>query len=345
MLAVISIGGLIVASLWILYPFLSALIWATLLVVATWSLMRRVQRTLWGSRKLAVVVMTLSVLLVFIVPFGLGVSTLVRDAGEVLERMAALQGTSVPPPPAWTRQVPLVGDRIASRWREFAALPPEELRARIEPYGLSAGRWMLQQVGSLALFFFHLLLTVLFAAALYLKGENIAAGLRAFARRLAGARGEDMTFLAAQAVRAVALGVMVTAAVETVLAAIGLLVAGVPFVGFLTALVFVFALVQAPALVLFPVAAWLYWKGSSPLIATAFLAWSVLIAVLDNVLRPILIKRSANLPLAMIFTGVIGGVLAFGAMGLFVGPVVLAVTYTLLMGWVKEEQDSWTKGQ
>ena len=161
-------------------------------------------------------------------------------------------------------------------------------------------------------------------------------GLRAFARSLAGARGEEMTYLSAQAIRAVALGVVVTAAVEALLAGLGLVLASVPFAAFLTALVFVFALAQAPLLVLLPVVAWLYWRGDSALVATAFLVWSILIAAVDNILRPMLIKRTAHLPLPLVFAGVLGGLIAFGAVGLFVGPVVLAVTYTLLAGWVAD---------
>ena len=339
LLAVLFVGGLIGASLWILYPFLSALIWATLLVVSTWGMMRWVERKLWGRRKLAVAVMTVTVLLLFIVPVGLLVSTLSRDAGEVLARVAAMQGVALPPPPVWARDLPYVGEDVSRKWQQLSALGPEELRARIEPYVYAVTRWILHQAGSLALFFLHLVLTVVIAAGLYLKGEYVALGVRAFARRLAGARGEEMTFLSAQAIRAVALGVIVTAGVEAVLAAIGLVLAGVPFPAFLTALVFVFAAASAPALVLFPVAAWLYWKGASPLVATAFLIWSLLIAVLDNVLRPILIRRSANLPLSLVFAGAVGGLLAFGAMGLFVGPVVLAVAYTLLVGWTEEGQE------
>lgn len=339
MLAVLFVGGMIAACLWILYPFLSALVWATLLVVSTWPLMLQVQRRLWGGRKLAVAVMTVSVLLVFIVPLALVVSTIVQNADEVLARVEALRGVSVPPPPAWARDMPVVGERITQRWQELSALRPDELQARLEPYRVGVTRWILQQAGSLAAFFLQLVLTVIIAAAFYLYGETVARGVCAFARRLAGPRGEEMTVLSAQAVRAVALGVIVTAAIEAVMAGIGMQIAGVPFAAFLTALVFVCGLVGAPALVLLPVVGWLYWKGASPLIATLFLVWSIIIAMVDNVLRPVFIKQTAHLPLAVIFAGVIGGVIAFGAMGLFIGPVVLAVAYTLLAGWVAEGQE------
>ena len=341
LLAVLFIGGLIAASLWILYPFLAALIWATLLVVSTWSVMQAVQRRLWDSRRLAVAVMTASVLVVFIVPLALAVSTLVSHTDEMLARVESLRGWRVPPPPAWVRDMPLVGERAAQGWEGFAALGPEDLRARLEPYRRSIAGWILQRAGGLAVFFLHLVLTVIIAAVLYLNGERAVLGVVAFARRLAGPRGEAIAVLSAQAVRAVALGVIVTAAAEALLSGIGLVLVGIPFPGFLTALVFVFAVAQiGPAVVLLPVVAWLYWRGGSPLVATAFLAWSLLIMTVDNVLRPYLIKRSARLPLMLIFAGVAGGLIAFGVVGLFVGPVVLAVAYTLLAGWVAEGQEA-----
>jgi predicted PurR-regulated permease PerM len=339
LLAVLFVGALIGSSLWILYPFLSPLIWATLLVVATWPLMRRLERGLGGRRRLAVLAMTVTALALFIVPVALVVSTLSRDAGLVAARVAA-QGLSVPPPPAWVRELPYVGKRVAQGWQNLAALGPEGLREHLEPYAHGVTRWVLGQAGSLAVFFLHMVITMVIAAGLYVKGEHVALGVRAFARRLAGARGEEMTFLSAQAIRAVALGVVLTAAVEAVLGAIGLVVAGVPFPAFLTALLFVCAVALVPGLVLFPVAAWLYWRGDAPLLASAFLVWSLFITLLDNVLRSMLIKRSANLPLSLVFAGAVGGLIAFGAMGLFIGPVVLAVTYTLLAGWIEEGQEA-----
>jgi len=162
--------------------------------------------------------------------------------------------------------------------------------------------------------------------------------VRAFTRRLVGPRGERLTSLAAQAIRAVALGVIVTALVEALLSGIGFVAAGVPFAALLTALIFVLAVAQiGPSPVLILVIMWLYWQGDSAVVATAFLVWSLVIAGVDHLLRPILIKRGADLPLILIFAGVVGGLIAFGAMGLFIGPVVLAVGYTLLMGWIKQD--------
>jgi predicted PurR-regulated permease PerM len=140
--------------------------------------------------------------------------------------------------------------------------------------------------------------------------------------------------LAGQAIRAVALGVVVTAIVQSTAAGIGLAVSGVPYVTVLTAVIFMLCIAQlGPVLVLAPAVAWLYWSGD-PVWGTVLLVWTVFVGVLDNVLRPILIKRGADLPLLLIFAGVIGGLVSFGIIGLFVGPVVLAVTYRLLESWV-----------
>ncbi|MGC1519830.1 MAG: AI-2E family transporter, partial [Azonexus sp.] len=152
----------------------------------------------------------------------------------------------------------------------------------------------------------------------------------------AGERGENSVILAGQAIRGVALGVGVTAIVQTVLGGIGLAIAGVPFASLLSAVMLMLCIAQlGPALVLFPAVGWMYWMGDNGW-ATFLLVWSLIVGSLDNFLRPMLIKKGADLPLLLIFAGVIGGMLGFGLIGIFVGPVVLAVTYTLLEAWIED---------
>ena len=336
MQAVLFVSGMIAGGLWILLPFLPAVIWATLLVVSTWSLMLAVQRRLWGKRGLAVAVMTSALLLIVFVPLGLAVSTIVENADELGERIQALTESSLPAPPAWVEKVPIVGTRVERKWQELAALSKDDLRDRYAPQARAAGLWILAKAGTLAVFFLHLLLTLIISALFYFYGETAANGVRAFAQRLAGSHGDQSVTLAAQSIKAVALGVVVTALVQSALGGIGLMVAGVPLAAFLTALMFVLAVAQIGAgPVLLLAVGWLYWKEDT-LTATIFLAWAIFVGAIDNVLRPILIKRGADLPLILIFAGVIGGLIGFGVVGLFVGPVVLAVTYTLLVGWVKD---------
>lgn len=339
LLAVLFMAFAIIASLWILQPFLPALIWSTLIVVSTWPLMRAMQKRLRVKRGLAVIVMTAALLLIVIVPLALAVLTIVEHADDVSARLKEFANASVPAPPGWVDNVPLIGPRLAAEWQAIAALDADALRAHIAPYAKDAARWVLSKGGSLALFFLHLLLTVIISAMLYYSGERAVAGVRAFARRLAGPRGEQSVTLAGQAIRAVALGVVVTAVVQAVLGGIGLVVAGVPLAGFLTALMFLLAVAQIGAgPVLLLAVAWLYWSGGT-WTATAFLVWALFVGSIDNVLRPLLIKRGADLPLVLIFAGVIGGLLAFGVVGLFVGPVVLAVAYTELSAWVSADAD------
>ncbi|HQO77824.1 MAG TPA: AI-2E family transporter, partial [Thermodesulfobacteriota bacterium] len=197
-------------------------------------------------------------------------------------------------------------------------------------------RWIVNETGNAAVVSVNFVLTVIIAAILYSKGEVAAYGVTSFAQRVAGARGENATRLAAQAIRAVALGIVVTALIQSALSGMGLAVAGVPYAAFLTALIFILTIAQIGTVpVLICAVIWLYWKGDVGW-GTALLVWTLIMGSLDNFLRPILIKRGANLPLLLIFAGVIGGLMAFGIIGIFIGPVVLAVSYTLLVAWVRD---------
>jgi predicted PurR-regulated permease PerM len=179
-------------------------------------------------------------------------------------------------------------------------------------------------------------LIVVLAALMYAQGETAAAGLVRFGRRLAGEHGEATVVLAGQAIRGVALGVGVTAVVQSVLGGIGLAVADVPYAGLLTVVMFMLCIAQlGPILVLAPATAWLYWSGDTGW-GTFLLVVTLVVGTLDNVLRPMLIRMGADLPLLLIFGGVIGGLLAFGLVGIFIGPVVLAVAYRLLEAWTNQ---------
>jgi predicted PurR-regulated permease PerM len=185
--------------------------------------------------------------------------------------------------------------------------------------------------------FIQFLLTVLIAAILYAQGEGAASWAKRFGARLAGRRGEQLVVLSGQAIRGVALGVVVTALIQAVIGGLGLFIARVPFAAVLTAVMFMCTVAQiGPLPILVPAVVWLYWSGS-PAWGTFLLVVSVVAATVDNVIRPFLIKRGADLPILLIFAGVIGGLIGFGLIGIFVGPVVLAVTYTLLRAWIEDE--------
>jgi predicted PurR-regulated permease PerM len=214
------------------------------------------------------------------------------------------------------------------------------LAAKLAPYVGTLSKKFAAEVGSFGVMFVQFVLTVLIAAILYAQGEHAARWARKFCSRLAGARGEEVVLLSAQAIRGVELGVVLTAVVQALIGGLGLLIARVPFAGVLTALMFMLAVAQIGAApVLLAAAAWLYWSGS-PGWGTFLLLVAVVVGTLDNFLRPILIKKGADLPLLLIFAGVIGGLIAFGLIGIFVGPMVLAVGYSLLRAWIEDGDPS-----
>ena len=337
-LAVLLIAALISASLWVLRPFLLALVWATMIVVATWPLMLKIQ-TMLRRRSLAVTVMTGAMLIVFIVPLSLAIQSVVENSDTIAQTVRTLATREIPPPPEWVAKIPLVGTQVSDSWRGVAQGGKDGLAARLAPYAGDATKWLAGQFGDIGLLVVHFLLTVAIAAILYAHGETASAGVIRFGRRLAGDRGERVVRLAGQAIRGVALGVVVTALVQTVLAGAGLAIAGVPYAALLTAVVLFLCIAQiGPLIVLVPAIIWLFWIDATGR-ATLLLVWSLVVGPLDNVLRPILIRRGADLPMLLIFAGVIGGLIAFGIIGLFVGPVMLAVTYTLLREWINEQGD------
>jgi len=180
------------------------------------------------------------------------------------------------------------------------------------------------------------LLTVLIAVILYGSGERAASLAQRFGRRLAGERGEQSVLLAGQAIRSVAVGVILTAVGQSVLGGLGLGLAGVPFATVLTAVMFMLCVAQlGPLPVLVPAVIWLYWTDES-VWGTLLVIWSILLSTTDSIVRPLLIRKGAHLPVLLLLAGVIGGLIAFGLVGIFLGPVVLAVAYTLLLSWLAE---------
>jgi len=296
--------------------------------------MRRLQRTFRGRRGPAVAVMCVVLLAVLVIPLYLAVATIIDESDRFIALVRQLPTMKIPPPPQWLNSIPF-GPRASQLWRDLAS-DPAELSRRITPYVGSAVRWFGAQVGTVGAMVLHFLLTVILSAILYTKGEVAVAGLQAFFRRLAGQRGEESVELGGRAIRAVALGVVVTAVVQSTVAGIGLAIAGVPFASALTIAMFVLAIAQVGVLpVMIPAVIWLYATGS-PGMGTFLLVWGIAVVAMDNILRPWLITRGANLQLLLILAGVIGGLLGFVIIGLFVGPGVLAVTYTLLTAWVRE---------
>lgn len=338
--ALLFILLMIVACFWVVQPFILGFAWAGMVVIATWRLMLRIQALLWNRRSLAVMVMILIILLVFIFPVSLLVNSMFDNLRPVLS--ALNNGQISLPKLEWLNSIPMGGDKLLSYYQKLIAGGGATIIASIQPYIGQTTSFFVAQAGHVGRLMVHLTLMLLFSILLYWRGEHVAGGIRHFAFRLASVRGDAVVLLASQAIRAVALGVVVTALLQGIIGGIGLALAGIPYATLLTALLIFCCLIQiGPLLVLVPAIIWLYWSGDSSW-GTVLLIWSLLVATMDSVVRPMLIRLGADLPMLIILTGVIGGLIAFGMIGLFIGPVVLAISYRLIKVWmhqVPEPQD------
>jgi predicted PurR-regulated permease PerM len=336
-LAVVAVGAMILFSLWIVKPFVPATIWATTIVTATWPMLCAVQKRLWGKRWMAVLVMTLALLLIFVVPLSFALRSIVHHEHTIVAWAKTAASFRLAEPPAWVAKLPMVGASAVQEWTRLSREGATELEAMVATHTGQLMSWFVGEVGALGLITGQFLLTVGIAAVLYSTGEQAAHGVRLFLRRLAGHHGDTVMSLVGRAIRGVILGTVVAGFVIAILSGAGLAVARVPAAVLLTVVMFLMYLVQVGTTPVLGIASlWLYANGHTGA-GTFLLIWIVVIVAVDSVLRPVLMKMGAELPLPLVFTGVVGGMAAFGLVGMFVGPITLAVTYTLLEAWVRDE--------
>ena len=321
-------------TIWVLSPFLTAMLWAVIVCVAMWPILLHLERLLGGRRRLAVAIITVALMLVVFAPVTAAVITIVDAAWRITAGIESADLMRVPPPPAWLATIPVLGERLSVEWVRFAGLDAKQQLATVRPYAQTALQWFAVQAGGLGLLLLQFVLTTVISALALANGEGIRDWILRFAERLAGQQGHEAAILAARTIRGVVLGVVGTALVQAAIGGAGLFISGVPAAPLLTAVTLFLCLAQlGPLLVLIPSVAWLFWSGQT-VAGTVLAVIAVASGTLDNIVRPLLIKRGADLPLVLIFAGVLGGLVAFGVVGLFVGPVVLAVAYTLLNRWI-----------
>jgi predicted PurR-regulated permease PerM len=341
-LSVFFISLLVALTFWVLRPFLVSLIWGCVVVIATWPIMEKLKAKL--GKKPAVLLMSISLLLVVLIPSMLAILTISKNAADITAKVKSLDSIPLPSPPEWLDRVPFAGEKITGQWKNIAALERDELIAILVPYAKKGLLWFVERAGSTGMMLVHFLLSMIVSIVLYAKGESFREGLQNFSRRLGGGPGEEVAVLAAKAVRAVVLGVVLTALVQAAIGGMGLFVAGVPAAGLLTAVMLILCLMQVgPILVLAPSIIWLYWSGQT-VWGTVLLVFSAVACTIDNFLRPVLIRKGIDLPILLIFAGVIGGLVGFGVIGLFIGPVILAIAYKLLAAWVAGDVQEEIRG-
>ena len=328
MLAVLAIGCVLV-----LRPFFTAVCFALILVVATWPAFARLRHLLGERKTLAALLMVTLAILVFVLPPALVASSIDYNVAGTIRLVRDLTQHGIPPPPTWVSEVDVIGPEVYARWQVLAAGGPEAAE-RIQGFVTSVRQHLIDAGLGLGNAIVQLLLAMLTAFFLYRDGLAAERVLAATGRRIAGKHAPRLLRVASATINGVVYGVLGTSLAQALLIVIGLWAAGIPAALLLGLILFVLALIPfGPALIWGPAAAWLYFDGEIGW-AIFVVVWSLAAGlVTDNVLRPYLISRGSDLPLILILFGVVGGAVAFGVLGLFLGPTLLAVGYELIREW------------
>ncbi|NBB13522.1 AI-2E family transporter [Pseudomonas sp. SLFW] len=338
LLVQILLLALLGACLWVMAPFWSALFWGAVLAFASWPLMRLLTRVLTGRESLAAAILTLGWMLLVAAPLvwlGFNLADHVRDATVFIKDV---QVDGLPDPPTWLVSVPFVGERLVGYWNTIDQ-QGAALLASIKPYLGQVGNWLLARSAQIGGGILELTLSIVFVFFFYRDGPRLAAFVLSLLERLIGDKAQYYVDLVAGTVQRVVNGVIGTAAAQAILALIGFLIAGVPGALVLGIGTFLLSLVpMGPPLIWIPATAWLAWKGEYGMAIFLGLWGTFIVSGVDNVLKPYLISRGGNLPLVIVLLGVFGGLLAFGFIGLFIGPTLLAVAYSLLLDWVADSR-------
>lgn len=331
----ILVGGLVYACFQIVAPFIPSFIWALILSISTWPYYQFIAKKLGGRENIAATILTLFLLMVFVIPVLVAldaVSThLPRIDSSITDPVLDwIKG----PPPDWLENIPLIGEKLSDTWREgtFSSLISAE---KIRSTATALGSWLIKGSANLALNAINVLLAVLMAGYLYSHGKLGAGFAVRFAERIGGSSAVNAAHTAAMTVRAVSLGVIGTALIQAILSGIGFAIAGLPSASILGLLCFLTALLQiGTSVVWIPVAAWLYHLDQDAW-AIFTVVWGIMINVMDNFVKPYFIGLSSPLPFLLIMIGVIGGLLAWGFVGIFLGTSLLAVAYSTFFSWLE----------
>lgn len=329
----IALLVLVSAALFVIAPFITSLLWGAILAYCTWQPFHLLAKGFGGRRAPAALLVVFAILVLLIVPIGYAGMALATRAPDLVDMAQQRLAAGIPPLPQWLTQIPLAGPRVQEAWDAILTRNPEmvqrlrELAAPALLMTLGAGLSVVKGLGLLVL-------SVLFAAFFYLSGEGIGAALEAGMGRIAGARAGYLLGLIGATVKGVVYGILGTALVQAVLCALGYWVVGLPSPALLGLATFFLAIIPAgPMLIIVPGAIWLVQQGAVTW-AVVLVVWTLVVGIaIDNVLKPMIIGKSSHVPFILIMLGVLGGAAAFGLLGVFVGPTVLAVAHVVLRDW------------
>jgi predicted PurR-regulated permease PerM len=329
------LGLLLYWSFTLVQPFISIVIWSAVLAVALYPVYHWIAEQLGGRRRLAAVLMTALNLVLVIGPATWLASGLIDGVHMLAEKLDP-SVFAIPAPPASIKSWPVIGDPIFQFW-SLASTNFSGALAMIAPQLKPFGATLLGIGAETGISVFKFLASIIVAGFLFSPGPTIVEAVKAFAHRLNAERGEHFIELAGATIRAVSRGVIGISVLQALLAGIGLSAAGIPQASLITFAVLVLGIVQiGSAIVLLPVMVW-SWTALGPTTAIVFSVYIVLVGLLDNALKPFVMGRGLQVPMLVILIGVVGGALGYGITGVFLGPIILAVIWELLVAWIAED--------
>lgn len=342
--ATIRIGLVVLLVLWcleIVKPFIVPVIWGIIIAVATYPGYRRLLPPSGERQGLAAALVVLLMLVLLIGPTIMLAETLV-DGVQRLAGGLSDGRLQIPPPPATVAEWPLIGQPLFEFWGQ-ASLNLGSALNEVGPQLKAVGGWLLSAAGGVGFGILQFVFAIIIAGIFLANAQGGGEAAHAIATRLMGEQGWRYSDLARTTVRGVARGILGVALIQSILAGLGFLVIGLPAAGLLALLCLVLAVVQVGVgPIVIPAAIYVF-ATADTVPAVVFLVWSLFVMLLDNFLKPILLGRGAQVPMAVVFIGAIGGFLAHGIVGLFVGAVVLSLGFTLFRAWLEEGSKSMTE--
>jgi len=330
-----AIVFLVIGCLYVLRPFLAGILFAAAIAISSWPLYQRLLARLQGRRNLAAAVMTVSLVLIIVLPLTLVTWNIADSVTHFYRGARAALDAGGFEPPAWLRQLPVVGEAVDSYLRQILS-SKEELLAVAKKYVEPARNILLNSGIVLGAGVAQVSLAAFVSFFLYRDGHNIVTALEVGMDKIMGEHAVEVAETVSRTVTGVMYGMLGTALAQAAVAAVGFLIAGVPAVALLSVATFIFSLVPVgPPLIWGGASIWLFSQGMTGWGIFMLVYGTVVISGVDNVVKPILISRGSSLPFALVLLGVMGGVLAFGFVGLFIGPTLLAVALGLLRNWTK----------
>ncbi len=344
LIATVILGVIALGCLTVLRPFLAALTWALILSMSTWPTYRWIEDKLGGRRTLAAAVMTLLVATALLLPLVLVGTQLAEQVTSLAAWLNEHLARGLPGPPPWLTDLPLIGERIHDVWTEVS-LDSGALTSELQPYVGTISKTLLSLATRIGGDLLELTISVLTTFFFYRDGASAARRATALLERISAGRAVHFLAVAENTMTGVVYGIIGTALAQGILAGLGFWVAGVPGAFFLGLTTSAASLVpMGPPLIWLPASVWL--MQSEPYWGAALFFWGLLVvSTVDNIIKPLFIHRGSALPLLLVLLGIFGGVLSFGFLGIFIGPVLLAIGYALIKEWAPDEPPARKPGK